>query len=134
MRFLGLFLMVAGVLLCASIAWATIGFFAMALGLICLQIPIKQVAVPGSAIRTGAVAPLPVENLPVSRSQSSTLATAAGSGAWKVQLDRDTLDAKDKDLANVERLLSCYGASYVIQFRALYGVFNNKALLPSILT
>lgn len=134
MRLSGLFLIVVGALLCASIAWATIGFFAMALGLICLQIPIRQVPVSGNAVGANVVSPPPVEQITVSTSQSSTLAAAAGSGAWKVEFGWDTLVARDEDLANVERLLSCYGAIYVDQLRALYCVFNNKALLPSILS
>lgn len=134
MRLSGLFLIVVGALLCASIAWATFGFLAMALGLICLQIPIKQVPVSGNAVRASVVSQPPNEQVALSTTQSSTIATAAASGASKASFDWDTLVARDEDLASVERLLSCYGAIYVDQLRALYAVFNNKALLPSILS
>jgi hypothetical protein len=38
----GIALFVVGLLLCASIAWAPLGFIAMGLGLICAQIALER--------------------------------------------------------------------------------------------
>ncbi|MET4391712.1 hypothetical protein ABIB73_007504 [Bradyrhizobium sp. F1.4.3] len=133
MRLSGLFLLIVGALLCASIAWATIGFFAMALGLVCLQIPITRAPISsGTTARTDVMSLAPTEPIAVSAISSTLTATAEG-GAQREELDWNTLVDRDEDLANVERLLSRYGVIYVDQLRNLYGIFNNKALLPSIL-
>ncbi|WP_426424871.1 hypothetical protein [Bradyrhizobium genosp. A] len=121
-----------GAALCVSIVWAAIGFLAMALGLICVQIPTRRAPISGSTSRSTAVAPASVEQIPASPSPTRAIA-AADSGTQGDELAWNDLLDRDEDLANVERLLSRYGAIYVDHFRKLYGIFNSKALLPSIL-
>lgn len=134
MRFVGLLLLVFGAALCASVVWAAVGFLAMALGLICIQVRTKRLSVPGDACVSGERAVVLSEPPIASSDRSSAQAATLEGEAPRKGLAWSALPDQDEELADVERLLSRYGASYADQFRRLYCIFNSKELLPSIVS
>lgn len=134
MRLFGLFLLVFGAALCASVVWAALGFLAMALGLICIQIRTRPLFLPGDASASGEPAFVLSEPTIASSTRASTHAVGLEGRAPREGLVWNALADQDEELADVERLLSRYGAAYADQFRRLYCIFNSKELLPSIVS
>jgi hypothetical protein len=133
MRLSGLLLLAVGAALCLSIDWAAIGFLAMALGLICVQIPIGGTSRSDAASGAIAGAPVSVEHVTATPEHGSARDDVMEREPQSEGLASNDPLKRDADLADVERLLARYGALYVDQFRRLYDIFNSKTLLPSIL-
>jgi hypothetical protein len=134
MRVAGATLFVIGFLLCVSVAWAAIGFFAMGFGLIFLLIAEerkKQSALhlESAAIQSGPTSP------------SQLVATAVSSALGELRFDESpcetdkwrSLVESDQELSRVVRILTPFGQKYVDQLAGAYLAFNNKAFLPTIL-
>lgn len=134
MRKAGFCLLFVGFLLCISIAWAAIGFLAMSLGLICLQIGERrgrrtetppESGVPHE-IKTDPIAPtvppLPDAKVPSDREYASQIREQ-----WRLRAQADS------EIARVEKVLAKFGSQYVDQLAKVYLIFDRRALLPEIL-
>jgi hypothetical protein len=132
MYLVGLTLLLAGFLLCLSIVWAPIGFFAMGIGLICMlvaekrnkssRLRLEQLAIQPSLQPRSSSPAAPVTNTEVRQERATH-----EKEKWRLLVE------SDPDIARVERVLTQYGPQYVDQLARAYVVFNNKAFLPIIL-
>lgn len=131
MYILGALLLIAGCLLCITIAWAAAGFFAMGSGLICLLV--AEEGWRASRLPESAMARL--IDLNSSRATPQTLSSPfllSREGdeyeqRWKWLLESDA------DLASVAKILERFGPCYVGQLARVYTVFERKDFLPVIL-
>lgn len=131
MYIVGFALLFIGFLLCLSVAWTPIGFFAMSFGLISLLI--VEDRSKASKLR---LKPRPVRPSLQPRSlepNASTDITTRQEGAFPDKDRWRLLVEHDSDLARVEKILSQYGPQYVDQLARVYVVFENKDLLSSML-
>ena len=88
MRILGWVLLIAGLLLCASILWAAVGFLLMGFGLICLQIAEAR------RRRVNLTAPRPgIFDPPLPYQERSRAPTASDTGAHE-GVDRESTTAQ----------------------------------------
>ena len=145
MRILGWLFLLGGFLLCASIAWATIGFLFMGLGLVCLRIaerkseraerPVALLAekpegrrgllsiVHPVVVRKEANEPEPKEAEP----DHNIGLRAYDQQRWRLLL------STDEDIRRLTTIMAHYGQSYVDEFAAAYLALNDKEHLPMIL-
>jgi hypothetical protein len=142
---LGAALLIVGFMLCVSIAWAAIGFIAMAFGLICMliaeekekrAIKSKEVVVSerrGQDQELQARLPQVPPSLPPLR-YSSSEANDNRPRDSSQEIAWEALCSDDPDLARVVAVLSPYGEKYVDELAKAYLVFNDKDYLPLILT
>lgn len=134
MRFAGTTLLIIGFLLCVSIAWAAIGFFAMGFGLILFLIAEERKKLPALHLERAVAQPGPMEpsqliTAPLSSENAEVRQDEAlcGRDKWK------SLVESDQDLLRVVRTLEQFGQKYVDQLAGAYVAFNNRAFLPLIL-
>ncbi|WP_375311199.1 hypothetical protein WHZ77_29660 [Bradyrhizobium sp. A5] len=125
MNIAGALLLIFGFFLCISIAWATIGFVAMGLGLILLQVVAKR---PPIELEEKLVQP----NLPDVSPDELAIPSNLASGiehkeGWELLLKSDS------ELASVAAVLSRFGSQYVDQLARVYMAINRRELLPAIL-
>jgi hypothetical protein len=134
MRVAGATLLVIGFLLCVSIAWAAIGFFAMGFGLIFLLIAEERkkaaaLRSDNSEIEPAPTGPLQPVAAPISAANDDIRLEVA-----LREIDKwSSLVASDEDLSRVVKILAPFGQKYVDQLARAYVVFNDKAYLPTIL-
>jgi hypothetical protein len=127
MRFSGYALLLIGFLLCITIAWAAIGFFAMGFGLICLLVVDAQKrAAKVAVVAARPVTPKPA-NLPAHFDEGQSTREINSEHRWK------SIVQSDPDVAEIARILSGYGQKYVDQFASVYIIFEDKVLLPIML-
>jgi hypothetical protein len=139
MRIAGHVFLIIGLLLCVSIAWAAIGFFAMGFGLIFLLIAEEQLK--ASALRSRRPE-TQFRSIGVDRPPKAT--TLDATQVWPTQTslladnpnqidEWESLVRKDQDLSQVVTILMPFGQKYVEQLAKAYVAFNDKAFLPMIL-
>ncbi|KJC53651.1 hypothetical protein UP10_41955 [Bradyrhizobium sp. LTSPM299] len=139
MRIAGHVFLIIGLLLCVSIAWAAIGFFAMGFGLIFLLIAEEQLK--ASALRSRRPE-TQFRSIRVDRPPKAT--TLDATQVWPAQTslladnpnqidEWESLVRKDQDLSQVVTILMPFGQKYVEQLAKAYVAFNDKAFLPMIL-
>jgi hypothetical protein len=133
MRLAGATLLVIGFLLCVSIAWAAIGFFAMGFGLIFLLIADERMLalnLESAGSRNGLASPSSqrmAPPVPSARGEVCRDKAPCESDKWR------SLVESDQDLARVVEILTPFGQKYVDQLAGAYLAFENKAFLPAIL-
>ncbi|MBR0794424.1 hypothetical protein JQ615_03375 [Bradyrhizobium jicamae] len=144
-RFIGWILLLIGALLCATIAWAALGFLLMGIGLISLQVAERSrrrpdfsvVTPPGidRALKSPGLQPPKFEPVPESAPprQASRVARLAKSRgepydkeAWRVLIERDP------DLAKLTQVLADYGPQYVDELAISYLAVPDKTRLGAI--
>ena len=134
MRVAGATLLVIGFLLCVSVAWAAIGFFAMGSGLIFLLIVEERKRKSALHLENAAIQPALI--LP-----SQLIAGPVSTARGEVRRDERpcetdkwrSLVESDQELSQVVTILMPFGQKYVDQLAGAYVAFNNKAFLPTIL-
>ncbi len=145
MRFIGWILLLIGLLLCATIAWAALGFLLMGVGLIALQVAERSrqkgsFAAAGAAgldLRVGGLRPPTFE--PVSQREAaappprrrvawpdSRPGASYDKEAWRVLVE------SDPDLAGLAAVLADYGPQYVDELAISYLAAPDKARLGTI--
>jgi hypothetical protein len=128
MYIIGFVSLLVGLLLCPSIVWAPIGFFAMGFGLISLLVVEKRNKASKPRLERPSIR---------HSSNPNPFAPAANDKTRREGAVREEkwmlLVENDPDLAKVERVLSQYGPQYADQLAKAYVVFDNKAFLPIIL-
>src|SRR5436190_14982671 len=144
MRILGWLLLVSGFLLCASIAWAAIGFLFMGLGLIFLQIAERRRERSARSIailaaqpellrpRAEGIAIEACERADAREPKEAGADNHIGPRAYDEQRWRMLLWT-DEDIRRLTTILAHYGQSYVDEFAAAYLALNDKQQLPMIL-
>ncbi len=130
MRVLGATALVIGFLLCVSIAWAAIGFFAMGVGLIFLLIADKREK--ASALRSEIEPSTTAPPQPITTGIQREFALG-DKGKWSETDKWSRLVANDEGLARLVKILEPFGQKYVDQLAGAYIVFDDKACLPTIL-
>jgi hypothetical protein len=151
MRITGWVLLVVGVLLCVSIAWATIGFLMMGLGLICLLAAedrkkrvtrVTEFAAAFSEPRFQEARdplhfPLPPLVAPIGVPSMAAIAALAieqvrqGHSSYDVE-KWNGLVAHDPDIAQLVEVLAPHGQQYVDELAAAYLALNDKNYLALI--
>lgn len=125
MNVAGALLLIFGFFLCVSIAWATIGFVAMGLGLILLQVAAKR---PPIELEEKSVQPNLLDVSPNELAIPSNLASGIEhKEGWELLLKSDS------ELASVATVLGRFGSQYVDQLARVYMAINRRELLPAIL-
>src|SRR5581483_2260706 len=102
----GFTLLLIGFLLCLSIAWAPVGFFAMSFGLICLLIAEKRSKASRLRLQQSArpsMQPKPPTPTGAAANTEVRQGFAQEREKWRLLVD------SDPELAGVERVLSQYG-------------------------
>lgn len=148
MRLTGWILLLIGLLLCASIAWATLGFLLMGIGLISLQVAERgrqraglAAAAPagllpppvGAGLRPPTFEPIvPMPDAPPAR-QPRRVAWPSRStdGPYDREAWRRLVES-DPDLAQLAKVLADYGPQYVDELAASYLAAPDKSRLGSI--
>src|ERR1017187_1494037 len=144
---LGAALLIVGFMLSVSIAWAAIGFIAMAFGLICMLIAeekkkraiksnkavVSESREQDEELQARLPSPQAPPSLPPLRFSSSE-ANDNRSLASSQVIAWEALCRDDPDLARVVAVLTPYGRKYVDELAKAYLVFNDKDYLPLILT
>jgi hypothetical protein len=121
----GALLLISGFFLCVSIAWATIGFVAMGVGLIFLQVAAKR---PPIELEERSVQPDLLDVSPNELAIPSNLASGIEhEEGWELLLKSDS------ELESVAAVLSRFGSQYVDQLARVYMAINRRELLPAIL-
>jgi len=125
MRIAGSALLFVGLILCASIDWAAVGFVTMGAGLLCFQAAeSKREAIVVQGVQSSIG--------PIARSGGQF-----ADRAHSTNFDRERwrrLVEMDRDIAQAEAILARCGAKYAEQFARAYLIFENKALLSGILS
>ncbi len=139
MRIAGHAFLIVGLLLCISIAWAAMGFFAMGFGLIFLLI--EEEREKASALRSRCTE---TQFGSIEAEQPLKATTLNATQAWQDQTslrayepnqidEWESLVSRDQDLSRVVTNLTPFGQKYVEQLAKAYVAFNDKAFLPMIL-
>src|SRR5258708_2751323 len=138
--------LVSGFLLCASIAWGTVGLWCMGLGLVCLRRAERERERFGRPAASRAdepdsrwEPPSIVQSTPVVvRSEAderepgeadpdnNTEPQSYDEQRWRLLL------SADEDIRRLTTILAHYGQSYVDEFAAAYLALNDKQYLPMI--
>ncbi|MCG2645323.1 MULTISPECIES: hypothetical protein [Bradyrhizobium] len=125
MRIAGSALLLVGLVLCASIDWAAVGFVTMGAGLLFFQAAErKQEAIVVQGVQS-SIEPIVRRGGQIADHERSTNFDWE---RWR------RLVAGDRDIAQAEAILARCGAKYAEQFARAYLIFENKALLSSILS
>jgi hypothetical protein len=134
MRIAGSALLVIGILLCVSIAWAAIGFIAMGFGLILLLIA-EERKKSVLYLQKIAAQPDPLEAPQPVRAPILPVIEEVRRDENPTELDEEwrLLVESDQDLSRVATVLRRFGPKYVDQLARAYLAFNDKAFLPIIL-
>ena len=135
MRIAGWILLIAGVVLCATVVWAALGFMLMGIGLLSLLVAednrrrASRPIVKGARVDKPAAAPPPAPEPVVHREAPTGLSPPPRSydrQAWR------RLVESDADLAGVASVLADYGQQYVDELAKEYLADADKARLPDI--
>jgi hypothetical protein len=144
-RIVGWILLIGGLLLCVSVAWAALGFLLMAIGLIALQVAEKKrkraqntavggeavgmlpgptpVIHPAQAVAGPQIAPAPAGWAP----RYASLGTSSyDKEAWR------RLVESDPELQQLASVLARYGQQYVDQFASSYLAAPEKNRIATI--
>jgi hypothetical protein len=131
MLLLGFTLLLVGFLLCISVTWAAIGFFAMGFGLICLLIAEERKKASTIVVDNNVAEAKRIvkarQSPPVMYSDAQRDKLVQNGDRWK------SLIETDPEIAGVAKVLSHYGSKYTEQLVRVYDVFEDKTLLPIIL-
>jgi hypothetical protein len=134
MRLAGWLFLLAGLLLCLSVVWATLGFLMMGIGLIALQAAERRRKRPAKArleSRLDAVAFAPAfappSSEPVFREASLVPFKSAETVRWR------GLVQNDPEISRLVAILAPHGTGYVEQFASEYLAVNDKHALPEII-
>jgi hypothetical protein len=138
MRVLGATALIIGFLLCVSIAWAAIGFFAMGFGLIFLLIAEERekasaLRSESSEIEPSTTGPPQPMTAAISTANIQREIALRDVGKWSEMDKWSCLVANDEDLSRLVKILEPFGQKYVDQLAGAYIVFDDKAYLPTIL-
>jgi hypothetical protein len=148
MRIAGWILLLAGFVLCLSVAWAALGFLLMGFGLVSLQVGERQrrkaektkavagvdarpvpaapfAEAPPDHAEDAAVAPEPPA-LPISEAPAHADNSAYDREAWR------RLVESDPDLARLAAVLADYGQHHVDEFASSYLAKPDKSRLATI--
>ncbi|MFB9262778.1 hypothetical protein ACFFWD_06260 [Bradyrhizobium erythrophlei] len=145
MRFTGWILLLIGLLLCATIAWAALGFLLMGVGLISLQVAERGrrkatfavagaagLELPASGLRPPMFEPVPPREAapqPPRRRVAwpdNRPGAAYDKEAWRVLVE------SDPDLAGLAAVLADYGPQYVDELAISYLAAPDKGRLGAI--
>jgi len=148
MRLAGWFFLLAGLVLCLSVVWATVGLLLMGVGLIALRAaerqrqssaakpatPARATPLRGDAVSFDAlpvaVASVdrePVLHEPALREPAFVPLKASETARWRELVE------SDPDISSLVAILTPHGAGYVEQFATDYLAVDDKAALPAIL-
>src|SRR6266700_633280 len=147
MRIFGWVLLLGGFLLCASVAWAAIGFLFMGLGLICLRIAERRSERSARSVALLAEMPEDLRGQPSIVQGSPTVARKEANEREPREAEPDNIIGRraydeqrwrlllstDEDIRRLATILAHYGQSYIDEFAAAYLVLNDKEHLPMIL-
>ncbi|AWM05865.1 hypothetical protein [Bradyrhizobium symbiodeficiens] len=118
-------LLVAGVLLCISVAWAASGFVLMGCGLICFLIADRRKR--AREIQLAATSALTDPFIGGSPTPTQRGEDPQQEQSWQLLMDADP------DLERIATILAGFGRRYVDQLATVYTVFDRKDFLPIIL-
>ncbi|WP_027580262.1 hypothetical protein [Bradyrhizobium sp. Ai1a-2] len=145
MRIAGWVLLVAGFVLCLSVAWAALGFLLMGIGLVSLQVGERKRrkaegvagldARPRPAVALAETPAAHAENAAFTPEPPPLTAPQAAMGADASAYDKETwrrLIESDPDLARLAEVLSDYGQHHVDEFASSYLAKPDKSRLAAI--
>jgi hypothetical protein len=147
MRIIGWVLLLAGFVLCLSVAWAALGFLLMGIGLVSLQIAERKrrkpeqaedLARPDARPEPAALAETPpaqAESAPVTPEPPPLPMPEAAQHADTSAYDREAwrrLVESDPDLARLAAVLTDYGQHHVDEFASSYLAKPDKSRLGAI--
>lgn len=118
MRLAGWFFLLAGLVLCLSVVWATVGFLMMGIGLIALQ------AAERRRRRSPDTEAVPRE--PVLHAPGQVPSKVSDTARWR------QLVQSDPEISQLVAILAAHGPSHVEEFAADYLAVNDKDALPAI--
>jgi hypothetical protein len=134
MRFAGATFLVIGFLLCVSIAWAAIGFFAMGFGLIFFLIADERKKRLVLHLERVAIQRAPIDSSqPIALPPIISECRGRQDGAPCERDEWRSLVESDQELLRVVKSLEPFGQKYLDQLAGAYVAFNNRAFLPLIL-
>jgi hypothetical protein len=137
-RIAGWVLLVGGFLLCASVAWAALGFLLMGVGLISLQVAERnrnraKLALASRAERLAAQADIAAGALETAQVPARTAPLRASrAGASYDEEAWHRLVESDSDLLRVTSVLQQYGQPYVDELARVYLAAGDSSQLPAI--
>ena len=137
MRIAGWILLVAGLCLCASLAWAAVGFLLMGIGLISLQIAERKrrramnSAPPGAETPGMRQEPVVAAAPAMYPAESVIIRPNPGVSCYDKEAWR-RLVAEDSDLLHLTSILADYGQQYVDEMAKSYLALVDKKRLPAI--
>ncbi|WP_454616250.1 hypothetical protein [Bradyrhizobium cenepequi] len=148
MRIAGWVLLLAGFVLCLSVAWAALGFLLMGIGLVSLQVDERKRrkaekaagvagldARPEPAVALAEASPADAEDAPVAAEPPPLPASETARHADDSAYDKETwrrLVESDPDLARLTAVLADYGQHYVDEFAESYLAEPDKGRLAAI--
>ncbi|MBR0697346.1 hypothetical protein [Bradyrhizobium lablabi] len=147
MRNTGWILLLVGLLLCATIAWAALGFLLMGIGLIVLQMPPRSRGPADPAVAVAAELGLPALEVGLQPPTIGPVAPReAAPSLQRRRLDRPAnrgdasydreawrvLVASDPDLEQVVAVLADYGPQYVDELATSYLAAPDKSRLADV--
>jgi len=147
-RLTGWVLLLIGGLLCATIAWAALGFLLMGVGLISLQVAERRRRPAGDLVPAGAAGFVPPrlsaglqpptldpiagqEGSPQRQPRRVAWPDRSGGAAYDQQAWRRLVDS-DPDIARLAKVLADYGPQYVDELAASYLAAPDKKRLGAI--
>ena len=138
MRIAGWVLFVGGFLLCASVAWATLGFLLMGVGLISLQVAERNRNRARLALASHAeshAAPPEIRAAPAEMAQvpaaTATLRPSRADASYDEEAWRRLVE-NDSDLLRVTSVLQAYGQPYVDELARACLTAGDSSHLPEI--
>ncbi|MGH6707363.1 MAG: hypothetical protein ACREEK_00195 [Bradyrhizobium sp.] len=135
-RIAGWISLIAGVLLCATLVWATIGFLLMGVGLLSLLVAEnRRKRASSAAVETRARVDMPLAAPPAVPEPVVHREAPTRIGPPPRLYDRQAwrrLVESDADLAGVAAVLADYGQQYVDELAKEYLADTDKARLPGI--
>ena len=145
-RLTGWILLLIGLLLCATIAWAALGFLLMGIGLIALQVGERRkhrarvaVAAPagftppvvGAGLQPPTLDSIPHDTPPARQPRRVAWPDKKGGGPYDKEAWRRLVEG-DPDLARLAKVLADYGPQYVDELAASYLAAPDKSRLGAI--
>ncbi len=148
MRLTGWVLLLIGGLLCATIAWAALGFLLMGVGLISLQVAERRRRPAGDLVAAGAAGFVPPrlsaglqpptldpvagqDGSPQRQPRRVAWPDRTGGAAYDQQAWRRLVES-DPDIARLAKVLADYGPQYVDELAASYLAAPDKKRLGAI--
>ncbi len=138
MRIAGWVLLIAGFLLCVSVAWAALGFLLMGVGLVSLQVAERNRNRTNLAFSSHAESPAAQPEIPAGPPQAAHLPTGTATlqpSRADTPYDKEAwrrLVESDSDLLRVTSVLQEYGQPYVDELAKAYLAAGDNSRLPAI--